>query len=590
MVALARAGLFAAFATLLSIALAVPAATQTKPFHRDDLADAAIKLEAQIKSEAGQVTRGAAELRRDADAAFQRNDFRKGLELLGQITVVAPDDATNWLRIARSVLQIRPGNARERTVLLERSATAAYIAYQRTKLPAEEAEALLIISRSYADRQLWRPALDAMRLSLEIREVADVRRQYERMREDHGFRILDYTVDADAASPRACFQFSEDLPGRRTDFSPFVAVAGQDRPALSVDARQLCVEGLRHGERYNVTLRAGLPSSVSEQLSKPAEFNIYVRDRKPFVRFAGRAYVLPRVGQRGIPVVTVNTDSVAIEIYRIGDRNIVSTVLGHDFQRALDRFDLSRLTEQRGSQVWKGELTVERVRNSDVTTAFPIGEAVPKLAAGVYVMVASPAGLVDERYEPLATQWFVVSDLGLTAFSGNDGVHAFVHSLETTQPGNAVEVRLLSRSNEILSTKRTNASGYVQFEAALARGEGGMAPAMIVATDAKGARSRSVVTSWAASSFCRRSAEPMPWQTSATRTPSPRASRKRMTRGRRSWAARSARARDSSTPSSRLGSAARRTDGASLPSISSAGASTREGARSSIASNSPYSR
>src|SRR4029079_11971684 len=278
------------------------------------------KLEAQIKSEAGPVTRSADGLRRDADAAFGRNDFRAGLQILSQLTVVAPEDASNWLRIARSVLLIRPGTVRERTTLLERAATAAYIAYQRTKSPAEEAASLLIMSRSFADRQLWRPALDAMRLSLDLREVADVRQQYERMREDHGFRLLDYSVDADAASPRACFQFSEDLPGRRTDLSPFVAVSGQDRPALSVEARQLCVEGLKHGEHYTVTLRAGIPSTVRETLAKVAEFNIYVRDRKPMVRFGGRAYVLPRTGQRGIPVVSVNATAVPVEIYRIGDR------------------------------------------------------------------------------------------------------------------------------------------------------------------------------------------------------------------------------------------------------------------------------
>jgi len=50
----------------------------------------------------------------------------------------------------------------------------------------------------------------------------------------------------------------------RTDLSPFVAVNGQDRPAVSVDEKQICVEGLRHGERYNVTLRAGIPSAAKE--------------------------------------------------------------------------------------------------------------------------------------------------------------------------------------------------------------------------------------------------------------------------------------------------------------------------------------
>jgi uncharacterized protein YfaS (alpha-2-macroglobulin family) len=485
MIAFSRVGSMAALVSFFAIAFSTAAVAQ-KAFQRDDLADAAIKLEAQIKSESGQVTKTAEALRRDADAALQRNDFRTGLQLLGQLTVAAPDDAANWLRIAKSVLLIRPGNVRERTALLERSATAAYIAYQRTKSPDEEAESLLIISRSFADRQLWRPALDALRLSLEQREVAEVRAQYERMREDHGFRLLDYSVDADSASPRACFQFSENLPGRRTDFSPFVAVVGQDRPALSVDSRQLCIEGLKHGERYTITLRAGIPSTVNETLAKSAEFNIYVRDRKPFVRFSGRAYVLPRIGQRGIPVVSVNTGSVAIEVYRIGDRNLVSTVLGYDFQRNLGSYDLARLRNERGQQVWKGELQVKQSLNSEVTTAFPVGEAIRNLSAGVYVMTARAGGIAGESQEARATQWFIVSDLGLTAFSGNDGVHAFVHSLETAQPSNAVEVRLLSRGNEVLATKRTDKNGYVQFEAALARGEGAMAPAMLVAADSHG--------------------------------------------------------------------------------------------------------
>src|SRR5688572_26566627 len=151
----ARAGLVAALVTLLSVAMSGAGFAQ-KAFQRDDLADMAIKLEAQIKAEVGPLTRSAAVLRKDAEAAFQRNDYRSGLQILSQLTVAAPEDASNWLRLARSVLQVRSGNNRERTGLLERAATAAYIAYQRTKSPAEEADSLLIISRSFADRQVWR--------------------------------------------------------------------------------------------------------------------------------------------------------------------------------------------------------------------------------------------------------------------------------------------------------------------------------------------------------------------------------------------------------------------------------------------------
>src|SRR5690606_17436023 len=226
--------------------------------------------------------------------------------------------------------------------------------------------------------------------------------------------------------------FSEEL-ARRADFSPYVAQGGADNPALSSEDRQLCVEGLKHGERYNLHLRAGLPSAVVETLQKSAEFNVYVRDRKPFVRFTGRAYVLPRTGQRGIPVVSVNSRAAAVELFRIGDRNLLNTVLGSDFQRSLTSYEISQLGDETGVKVWSGELALEAPLNQDTTTAFPVGEAIGTLEPGVYVMTARPKEPgADETYDPLATQWFIVTDLGLAAFSGHDGIRIFVHSLATT--------------------------------------------------------------------------------------------------------------------------------------------------------------
>jgi uncharacterized protein YfaS (alpha-2-macroglobulin family) len=480
MIGLVRA---AALCATLALGL-VSAQAADKAFKRDDLADSAIKLEAQIKSEAGPVAKSNATLKTDADAAFKRSDFRTGLQILGQIAATTPEDSGNWLRLARTIFQIRPANSTEQTFLLERASTAAYIAYQRAGNPADEADALAVLGRALSERKLWRPSLDAMRLSLDMREVADVRGQYEKMRDEHGFRLLDYTVDSDSASPRACFQFSEDL-AKRTDFAPFVALAGNDKPALSVEEKQLCVDGLTHGEHYNINLRAGLPSTVKETLPKSAEFNIYVRDRKPFVRFTGRAYVLPRTGQRGIPLVSVNTPAVTVDVFRIGDRNLINTVIDNDFQRALSKYELSSLGGERGVKVWSGELATAATLNQDVTTAFPVDQALGDLQPGVYVMTAAPKGPGSDDDNSLATQWFIVSDLGIAAFSGNDGIHVFVNSLASTDPVAKAEVRLVARNNEILATRKTDESGHVLFEAGLARGEGGLSPAMLTVTGEK---------------------------------------------------------------------------------------------------------
>ena len=45
---------------------------------------------------------------------------------------------------------------------------------------------------------------------------------------------------------------------------------------------------------------------------------------------------------------------------------------------------------------------------------------------------------------------------------------------------------MISRSNELLATRKTDGNGRAFFEAGLARGVGGMSPAMIVATDPNG--------------------------------------------------------------------------------------------------------
>ena len=462
----------------------VSAQAADKAFRRDDLADSAIKLEAQIKSEAGPVAKTTATLKTDADAAFKRSDFRSGLQILGQIAAVSPEDSGNWLRLARVIFQIVPKDSSEQTFLLERASTAAYIAYQRAGNAGEEADALAVLGRSMSERRLWRPALDSLRLSLDLREVADVRGQYEKLRDEHGFRLLDYTVDSDSASPRACFQFSEEL-AKRTDFAPYLTLAGNDKPALTSEGKQLCVDGLTHGERYNINLRAGLPSTVKEGLPKSAEFNIYVRDRKPFVRFTGRAYVLPRTGQRGIPLVSVNTPSVKVDVFRIGDRNLINTVIDSDFQRALSRYELSSLGDERGVKVWSGELSTATTLNQDVTTAFPVDQALGDLQPGVYVMTAAPKTPGSDDDSSLATQWFIVSDLGVTAFSGNDGIHVFVNSLATTDAVAKAEVRLVARNNEILATRKTDDTGHVLFEAGLARGEGGLSPAMVTVSGEK---------------------------------------------------------------------------------------------------------
>ena len=114
--------------------------------------------------------------------------------------------------------------------------------------------------------------------------------------------------------------------------------------------------------------------------------------------------------------------SVEVEIYRIGDRNLLPTVRSEDFLGQLSGYAAETIATEKGVKIWTG-IARRRSPSSTRTSSRPSRciEAVGKLEPGVYVMIARPdsgAAPADEDYSARATQWFVVSDLGLTGLQG----------------------------------------------------------------------------------------------------------------------------------------------------------------------------
>jgi uncharacterized protein YfaS (alpha-2-macroglobulin family) len=472
----------------LSCAAIAPAGAQERPFAHKGIAKDAERYEAYIKDTWKGDARKSGDLRLAAER-LMGPDPRAASRTYA--TAVAADDKSpeNWLGLAKALLAIKPDPEKgsETYDIPVNASGAAYRAYKLSNDSAMKARALSVLGDAMQRRSYWRPAIEALKSSLSLVEAADVRDAYEKLRTEHGFRMTDYSTDGDAAQPRICIQFSETLSRGQIDFAKFVAVNGRDPQSVAVDGTQLCVDGVEHGQRYEVQIRAGLPSDVNEPLAKQVTLAVYVPDRKPTVHFTGKSYVLPTRGQQGIPLVAINTNKVAVEVYRIGDRSLANSLANGDLDRQLQGYELEGLKNRTGSLVYKGELEVPSKLNAEVTAAFPVSEAIGELKPGAYAMVAKPADVTDENsWREQATQWFIVSDLGLTAFSGDDGVHAFVRSLASAEPVGDASVRLVARNNEILATATTDRNGYVRFEPGQSKGEGGNAPAILVAENGAG--------------------------------------------------------------------------------------------------------
>ncbi|MEI6415605.1 MAG: MG2 domain-containing protein, partial [Pseudomonadota bacterium] len=232
---------------------------------------------------------------------------------------------------------------------------------------------------------------------------------------------------------------------------------------------------------------------------------VQVGNRAPQLWFQNNAYILPRHGPGTIPLHSINVEAVALTLYRIPDRNLVSPFVRKFFQKDLDGSDRETLREDLGEQIWSNTMTQAGTLNQEQLSLLnipPLATAPP----GLYTLVASSTlttrGQVasrnrhddnghddnqnggDEGENGVSgdvSQWIVVSDIGLTTYQGSDGLTVQARSLDTGRILADLPLELYARNNERLAQARTDHQGMARFAPGLLRGEAGRAVAALMA-------------------------------------------------------------------------------------------------------------
>ena len=444
------------------------------------------QTQAEIGTPDAAEARGLAALKDAGDTGLRSGEVRVARDAYLAALRLDADDAALWLGFARASLRVIPGPGENSYQFKQTASSAAQIAYRESKTAALRAQALAVLANALDKRNLFRPALEAYKASLGLVSSAEIRAAYKELRDRQGFRVVGHSVDSDATTPRICVQFSEALVRSSIDYAQFVTMNGAPASSLEAKDKQICVEWLSHGQTYTVGLRQGLPSSVGEVLEQPVVLNVYVRDRAPAVRFTGDRFVLPSTTRHGIPLISVNTDSAQLEAYRIGDRALARLLSGSSFLRQLKGYEVDNIKQELGSPVWQGSIEIASKLNKEVTTSFPVDQAIPDRKPGIYVLTAVPKDGQADNWQARATQWFVISDIGVTSFTGEDGLNVFLRSLASAKPLATADVQLVARNNEVLGSAVSDADGRASFAAGLVRGEGAMAPAAILVRHGSG--------------------------------------------------------------------------------------------------------
>lgn len=428
-----------------------------------------------------------ATLLQQADQQARQKNWTAAIAAHETAIVAGADQTATWLALSQAwqakMAELGKDDEEPRKRAQERTLQAAWNAFQAARAPYERARTLFRLGELYDRDKEPKKAIVAFREALELEDNPRIAKRYQELVDANAFQIKGIEVESDSATPKICLKFSDDLTkGRPLHYEDYLVIQPTIQPVVSVQGSKLCVEGVGHGQSYAIKARAGIPSATGEKTRASQDFTARVEDRKPILGFRGATYVLPKASGQQLPLISVNLDVARLRVLRINDRNLLQQIENRRITNLLDGNDLNNVAKRSGEPVWEGTLTLASgERNQEITTAIPIGEILRDPQPGIYIVAAEPTKEDPNSYEDRATQWLVVSDIGLFTLRGNDGLHVFARSLATTKPIAKLELRLYARNNGELGKAVTDDKGYVRFDPGLLRGDGGREPAALMA-------------------------------------------------------------------------------------------------------------
>lgn len=306
-------------------------------------------------------------------------------------------------------------------------------------------------------------------------------------------------IDSSRAEAEACLAFNKPLATGDVKYGDFIKIEPEAKVALRVADDRLCIAGLAYGQDYKVTLRSGFPGRDGQKLATEQDVAVVLGARPAVVTLPGKGFILPRGSAAGLPVTTINVSKVGISVYRVNERGIDRFTADRYYDVGFPGSEpiteswslMSWLNGSNGIELWSGTMDVRNLPNQAVATAFPIRETIKDWKPGAYFVVVWNAAKPPSRnYDDdensggaAAGMWVIDTDIGLTSFSGEDGLNVFARSLETAQPLPGIEVVVLSRGNEPLGKAVTAADGRASIPAGLLKGSGAAEPVAIMAQD-----------------------------------------------------------------------------------------------------------
>lgn len=360
-----------------------------------------------------------------------------------------------------------------------RDRNIAIQAYTVASTPEERAKAVLLLAHFSSPYQDPKPELLLAHLTT-LMPLSTFREKFPDFNAVYPFKYEKFSFDTQASSPTVCFSFSQSLD-KDLPIRDFITLSPEADIFTTVRNEQICIRGLEHGKTYSIILKAGLKSQWGEVLAKEEKLDIYVPDDEPRLSFPTTGYVLKKGEKNFLPISTVNLKDLNIKIYKIPDRAVFKVRSEFLHPRYYHDF------KGEGKKIYEGTYEIipsgEEIKNRNKTlvTNIDLNSVLKEPEVGIYAISAEAKGNVFKGSIE-ARQWFVVTDIGLTTYKGEDGLYVDTRSLTRAKPFKDIKVDLISETNEVIGSQISDKNGLVHFPPALLTGTEDNRPLFVLAS------------------------------------------------------------------------------------------------------------
>lgn len=352
---------------------------------------------------------------------------------------------------------------------------ATYHAFLSSTTDLQKAKALvlyaLIDSSEYADQNILNSAHN-------LCNFAEIIKKDERFKELLKFEFVKYSLEESADSATLHLKFSHQLDCTQPE--NYIEINHKSDGYIGCSLNEITISGLEPGKEYTVKIRPGLKSIYDEKIENTKEINFFVKDLTPRISFSSKAYVYPKQEKINIPISISNIDDATVTLYYVPERQVVakkSEILSEYFN------------EENLEKVYRTTLHFDghKTPNKTIVKNIDVHQATPDMKPGLYVLSAKQkGGFSSHGYDSeKATQWFTVTDIGLSTYTSEKSFIVQARSFATGKPIKGIQLELVAKNNEILATAKTDSDGFGEFPKELMLGKAGKSPACIFANDNK---------------------------------------------------------------------------------------------------------